>query len=212
MELLAIIFRLGVVLAIFAFIWSLIRFGFTILRGGMPLPYPATLSLKAIQYAILADVCLLFCIEKENTDLVHVILTGAILLMYFVGKIQNQRLKIMFIQIQGFKTAPQQKPKMQLEIGIVALAMLAFIALYFNQHLVKNDISMWFYKTIIDIEKAPIFGFIFKIVGFFFTVTIIMRMAQSFSVLLSGGANNRPQAPNNHQRNENDFDDYEEIN
>lgn len=210
MELLGIIFRLGVVLAIFAFIWALIRFGFTLLRGGLPLPYPATLSLKAIQYAILADVCLLFCIEKENTDLVHVVLTGAILLMYFVGKIQNQRLKVLFIQVQGFKTTPQQQPNMRLEIGIVALAMLAFVVLYFNQALVKNDISMWFYKTILDIEKAPIFGFIFKIVGFFFTVTIIMRMAQSFTVLLGGGQNNRPNTPNQ-QRNENDFDDYEEI-
>jgi hypothetical protein len=45
-----LIFRLGVVLAIFSFIWGFIKIGLTILRGGMPLSAPMNIGIKTLQY------------------------------------------------------------------------------------------------------------------------------------------------------------------
>ena len=99
MEFISLVFRLGVVLAIFSFIWGILRFLLTILRGGVPLSYPFKIGLKTIQYFLIAELTILFCIEQNDGDLQRIILTGLILLMYFIGKVQNMQFKMMMIQI-----------------------------------------------------------------------------------------------------------------
>lgn len=116
----------------------------------------------------------------------------------------------MRIQIQGRVITDAVKPKMGLEFGIVALAMAVFFFLLYRPELAQNSISIWFYTNILDIEDTPIFGFIFKIVGFFFTITMLIRMVNAIGFILSGKAFNQNQNPNNDQDSEG-FDDYEEI-
>jgi hypothetical protein len=218
-EFISLIFRLGVILAIFSFIWGILKFGFVLLRGGVPMSYPLNLAFKTVQYLLIADVAIIFCTDNPNGNLSTSITTGLILLMYFIGKVQNMQFKAMMsIQIQGKSLTDSVKPKMGLEFGIVALAMAVFGFLLWKPEFAENAVSSWFYKNIIDIEDTPIFGFIFKVVGFFFTISMLLRMFNALSMIFSGRAfGSRDNDPNNQDRNRNNersdnhFDDYEEV-
>ena len=143
-------------------------------------------------------------------------ISGLILLIYFIGKVQQIQMRRFFVQIQGQRLNPQQqfKPNMNLEIGVIALSLGLFAFLAFYPDYAVNPVSTWFYQNIIGIEKAPFFGFIFKVVGFFFTVSILFRMVNAFSVLLSGQAFKNPNDNNQsggNNRDSNRFDEYEEV-
>lgn len=218
MEFISLVFRLGVVLAIFSFIWGLLQFAFTVLRGGTPLPYPVALALKLIQYFLIVDITVLFCTNKGNGTALplDLILSGLILLIYFIGKVQNMKNRFMIVQFQNRNFRQQvQQPNMRLEFIVVGLGIALFTFLALRPEFATNDAANWFYRTIIDIEKAPIFGFIFKIVGFFFTLSILFRMITAFSVLLAGRPFDRNDNDRNSRNGGNDdpyrFDDYEEI-
>lgn len=218
MEFISLIFRLGVILAIFSFIWGILKFGFVLLRGGVPMSYPLNLAFKTVQYLLIADVAIIFCQANPNETLATSITTGLILLMYFIGKVQKMQFKTMMsIQIQGRNLTETIKPKMGLEFGIVALAMAVFGFLLWKPEFAENAISTWFYKNIVDIENTPIFGFIFKVVGFFFTIGMLLRMFNALSIIFSGRAFGRNQDNSgqdqnrNNNRQDNHFDDYEEV-
>ncbi|MES2557623.1 MAG: hypothetical protein V4604_15815 [Bacteroidota bacterium] len=214
MDFISLVFRLGVVLAIFSFIWGLLRLGLTILRGGTPLSYPVNLSLKMIQYFIIADITILFCETKSESLQLDLVLSGLILLMYFIGKVQNMKTKLQFISIQTRGLNDVHKPNMNLEFGVIALSMALFIFLAIKQEFAVNPVSTWFYTTITDIEKTPIFGFIFKVVGFFFTINMLLKMFAAFTMLLSGRAFNKSKDDNNNNGSDDNpyhFDDYEEV-
>lgn len=205
-------------MAIFSFIWGILKFGVVLLRGGVPMSYPLSLAFKTVQYLLIADVAIIFCTNNPNGNLATSITTGLILLMYFIGKVQNMQLKAMMsIQIQGNRVTEGPAPKMGLEFGIVALAMAVFGFLLWKPEFAENAISSWFYKNIIDIENTPIFGFIFKVVGFFFTIGMLLRMFNALSMIFSGRAfgrnqdNNDPNQNRNNDRRDNHFDDYEEV-
>jgi hypothetical protein len=201
-----------VVLAIFSFIWGLLRFGLTILRGGRPLSYPVGLALKTVQYLIIADITILFCEHKSDSLQLDLILSGMILLMYFIGKVQNMKTRFMIVQIQSRNFQQQHyKPNMNLEFAVIAMSLALFTFLAFRPEFAVNPVSTWFYENIIGIEKAPFFGFIFKVVGFFFTISILFRMIAAFTILLSGQGFRKPDDRNRDNRNDDPFDDYEEI-
>ena len=212
MEFIGLIFRLGVVLAIFSFIWGLLKFLLTLLRGGIPLSYPFKMGLKTVQYFLIAELTILFCNQDASNSVQQTILTGLILLMYFVGKVQNTQFKFAMIQIQGRQFQQPEKPNMQLEFGLVVLAMTFFGFLSFFPEYADNAVSKWFYTSITDIETTPIFGFIFKIVGFFFTLTILFRMIGAVSLILSGRGFGNSNRGNSQKKQDNQFDDYEEVN
>lgn len=211
MEFFNLIFRLGVVLAIFSFIWGFIKIGLTILRGGMPLSAPMNIGIKTLQYLLLAEVTILFCTTDNGNYLAEAVTTGLILLMYFIGKMQNQRLKFRMVQFQGQGLNVPNKPNMKAELGVIILAMALFTFLVVNPVFADNQISNWFYTSIKDIETTPIFGFIFGIVGFFFSLSIIFRMVNSISMILSGKAFEKQASEETNEQSDK-FDDFEEIN
>lgn len=185
-----------------------------LLRGGMPLSYPLNLALKTLQFLLISAIAVLFCTDNPNGNLSQSIITGLVLLMYFIGKVQNMQMRnLLRIQIQGRMVTETEKPKMGLEFGIVALAMAVFTFLLWKPEFAQNNISTWFYSNIIDIEDTPIFGFIFKIVGFFFTITMLMRMVNALGFIFSGRAFQKQKSTSNYDQNDdpNHFDDYEEI-
>ena len=102
---------------------------------------------------------------------------------------------------------------MKIELGVIALSIIAFSLFWFFPQYASNPISNWFHESIINIEDTPIFGFVFKVIGFFFLLSLIFKMVNTFTFLLSGGkVGNQP--PNNNDTNNNSdkFDDYEELN
>ncbi|MGB0934012.1 MAG: hypothetical protein ACPGU5_06995 [Lishizhenia sp.] len=219
MDTISFIFRLGVLFAIFSFIWFLINAGITLLRGTKEKSTAEVYILKFIRYFFMVDVTLLFCIESSdgNLDFGRLITAGLILLMYFLSKFQNAEMKSKFTNIRSsllsqlpFKTHFNKNA----EILIISICTLFFGLLVLYPQYAQNPISEWFYETIIGFEKAPLLGFIFKIVGFFFVISIFTKLSRGLTLLLSGGAIKEELGNddfNDKNKDDNHFDDYEEI-
>ena len=173
--------------------------------------------IRALKYFFLADVTFLFCIQDAGTNMDftnQLILAGIILLTYFIGKFQNNQNKLMMIKMMG--AGMGQRPKAfnsRAELFVIAFALVIFAAFAFFPEYASNPLSLWFHSSILNIEDTPIFGFIFKVIGFFFLLNLFNKMSSGFNFLLSGEAfrktGSQPQDP---QDNQNDgFDDFTEI-
>ena len=213
MDLLNLIFRLGVVIAIFGFLFGLFEIGLSILRGARPKSDVEEYLIKGIKYIFLVNVSFLFCYDISGAQLsmYNGILTALILTIYFIGKIQSQQQRMVMFQMMGNAMFQQKKAfNIKAEIFIIALSMAVFVALFFFPELASNSASLWFHESIVDIQDTPVFGFIFKVIGFFFMLTILIRLFSSFTFLLSGKAFSKPKSPES-KGNDQQFDDYEEI-
>ena len=217
-ETLNFIFRLGVVFAIFGFLWFLIHLGISLLRGGGKKTVTEAYILKFIRYFFLVDVTVLFAFDANDGFLAidKAVMAGLILLVYFLGKLQNAQLRTNMFRVQGVGGASflnQFKPvfhyKSELFVIILSVAIFTLLLIYPNY--AANPISTWFYESIIDIEDTPVFGFIFKVIGFFFVLSIFMKLANAFTTILSGGAIGNRQNHDNDDQDEDEFDDYTEI-
>lgn len=220
-DILNFIFRIGVLLAIYNFLWWLINIGLSLVRGGRKKMLFETYLIKFVKYFFFVDVTLLFCLDNAQSDIdfSRVIIAGLVLVIYFVGKIQSNQMRKSMFSIQGNMSGMQEMLKrmqpvfdIRYEIVVIVLSMGIFVTLIFLPQLAVNPISNWFLETILDIEDTPIFGFIFKVIGFFFMISIFMKVAQGFMTMLTGGkiVNNSV----NDQSDDNDddhFDDFTEI-
>lgn len=218
MELLNFIFRLGVLFAIYGFIWGIFEIGISILSAGRKRTASEEYVIKAIKYIFLVDVTFLFCLdlEQENISIYNLTMAGFILLVYFMGKLQNKQNQMAMFQMMGNGGIPKTVNNFNIkaEIGVIALAISAFVVFIFFPEFAKNPISIWFHESILNIEDTPIFGFIFKVIGFFFLLGMLVKMLNAFMYLISG----KPivQASSSFQRfdkkkKEDDFDDFEEL-
>lgn len=218
MELLNFIFRLGVVFAIFGFIWGLINIGIRLISIGRERQTVEVYILKAVQYLLLVDVTFLICYNQNTQGLDYnsqLIFGTGILLMYFLGKFQQRKKKQVLFSIYANgigKTEHWFNPKAEISVILIAISM--FILFWFKPELAINPISLWFQDSILGIEKTPIIGFIFKVIGFFFLINILSKVINSFMMLLSGQAFAKQDDSNRDDSNkddENNFDHFEEI-
>lgn len=213
-------FHLGVVFAIFGFLWGILNLILTLLRGGRTRSVVEEYMLKMVQYFFLVNVTFLFCVQQEDTNALMInelILAGLILLIYFTGKLQNRQSRSMFFQVTG-NGLPQVRTMFNLraEIIVIALSILFFTAFVIFPSYAQNPISQWFYKSILNIEDTPVFGFIFKVIGFFVLMGILFKLINGFSYMLSGAplisVNRQFQSRNDDGKDDEDkFDDFEEI-
>ena len=213
-DLLNFIFRLGVVFAIYGFLWGLIEIGFRLLTSGRERTVGEVYLLRGVKYAFLADVVFLFCIDGDVSNLNYLnqlVMAGIILLTYFVGKLQNNQTRNRMFQV--FTNARMQLPKqitlfnLRAEIAVIILAIAIFVLFNFAPNYAANPISVWFYESIIDIEDTVFFGFIFKVIGFFFLLNLFAKMINGVTFLLSGAR--PPQDPFDQQNDDDDNDDYD---
>jgi len=212
MDLLMFIFRLGVVFAIFGFIWGLIQLGILIISAGRTRSFLETYIIKAIQYVLLVDITFLICYDNiiDGLDYTSQLVFGAaILTLYFVGKLQRKQSKQRIFQVYS-SMIPQRINSFHVgaEIAVIALAVIIFILFWTHPHWAINPISLWFQTTILDIEDTPIFGFIFQVIGFLFLLNIVMKVVNSVFMLLSGKAFIESKDKN---QDDNHFDPYQEI-
>lgn len=218
MELLNFIFRLGVLFAIYGFIWGIFEIGISFLSAGRKRTVSEEYVIKAVKYIFLVDVTFLFCLdlEKENISVYNLTMAGLILLTYFIGKLQNKQNQLAMFQMMGNGGVPKivNNFNIKAEIGVITLAIATFVVFIFLPEFAKNPISIWFHESILNIEDTPIFGFIFKVIGFFFLISMIVKMLNAFMYLLSG----KPlvQATSTFQKfdkkkKDDDFDDFEEL-
>ncbi|MDG1148043.1 MAG: hypothetical protein P8N52_07040 [Crocinitomicaceae bacterium] len=215
MNLLDFIFRLGVVFAIYGFLWGFFELGIRIISSGRQRTIGEVYIFRAFKYFFLVDVTFLFCLKSIHSDMVVVVQTvfaGLILLTYFIGKLQkNQKQSILF-KFAG-AGLPQKESGFHLkyEIPLIVGALMVFTLFWFYPLYASNPISIWFHESIIDIENTPVIGFIFKVIGFFFLLNLIFKMAGAIAFVLNGG---KLSATNNNENNDDTthFDDYTEVN
>ncbi len=218
MELLNFIFQLGVVFAIYGFLWGIFELGLSLLFAGRKRQVVEIYVLKTIKYLFLVDVTFLFVLDPNTGDLslYQAIMAGSVLLVYFLGKLQNSQQRIMVFQmLSNTSSGPGVVPfDIRWEIGTIVIALSAFTLMFFMPELASNNISNWFHESIVKIEDTPVIGFIFKVIGFFFLMSLLIKMFNAFIFLLSGQAFKRPKGKNpvQHDSDREDFDDYEEIN
>jgi hypothetical protein len=217
MELINFIFRLGVLFAIYGFIWGIIEIGISLINVGRKRSMGEEYLIKGVKYILLVDVTFLFCLNLENNviSLYNLAMAGMVLLTYFIGKLQNQQnQQAMFKMMGNGLPKAMNNFNFKAEIGVIVLAIAFFFSLIYFPNLAKNPISNWLNESILNIEDTPIFGFIFKVIGFFFLLNMIMKMINGFTFLLSG----KPfiQASSSFQnfrnkKDDDDFDDFEEL-
>lgn len=217
MELFQFIFRLGVVFAIFGFIWGLIDLMIMLISSGRQRQIGEIYIIKGLKYFFLVDVTFLICMNGEFTGFnstSQLVFGTIVLLMYFIGKLQNgQNKQRMFQMATNGMIRNQGAFNIRYEIGIIVFALSVFVLFWFFPIYAENPLSLWFQKSIINIEDTPIFGFIFKLIGFFFLVNILFKMVNAFLFLVSGQAFNQKSNGDNHEddNNRKDFDSFEEV-
>lgn len=219
MELLDFIFRLGVLFAIYGFIWGLIELGIALLSANRSRSIIEIYTIRALKYFFLVDVTFLFCIEAEGAyQLItnRVVMAALLLLTYFIGKLQNNQNRQ---QLFRMVTINNQRPRgiqvfnLRAEMLIISLSLLVFSAFWFYPSYASNPISLWFHESIVNIEDTPIFGFLFQVVGFFFIVSLIFKMSGALGYILSGQAFRDLKKNDQSDKNKrtDDFDDFTEV-
>lgn len=215
MELLNFIFRLGVVFAIYGFIWMLIELGLTLLSGGRERQLGEFYIIKAVKYFFLVNVTFLICANGTFRDFnttSQLVFGTIVLLMYFIGRLQNSQNRQLLFQVAANGVLRNRsKFNFKAEVGVIVFALTMFILFWLFPSYANNPVSLWFEDSILNIEDTPIFGFIFKVIGFFFLLGILFRMVNSFMYLLSGKAFEKKQQSSNNQRDKDDFDSWEEV-
>ncbi len=214
MEIINTIFRLGVILAIFGFLWTLFQFALRIVSASQNRSLFAHYGLKAIQYLFLVQVTILFCCEQDSSLSLSqnsVVTTAMILLFYFTSKLQkNQRKGLLFSFIQSGQNPNTKHFNLAIEIVLVLLSLAYFTTCIYNPNLADNAISNWFKESILSIENAAFFGFIFKIIGLFFLISVFGKIVQSILLLVApkpiNGQNNVGSLEDS-----NTFEDYEDM-
>jgi hypothetical protein len=217
-ELFNYIFKLGVVFAIFGFLWGIIQLGYMLLRAGREKFEGEDYFVKIVKYFFLGEVMIVFATNVENASFDHLVTTTILLLMYYIGKLQKEQNKIAMFQmgVNGMPN-PEKKFNLKAEIMVVVVAIATFIGFSFFPQYTDNSISNWFYKSILSIEKTAIFGAIFKLIGFIIIVNMFFKMMNVLSDLLTGKPLIKKRNPfNNNQKDDTKddstkFDDFEVL-
>jgi hypothetical protein len=123
--------------------------------------------------------------------------------------------KKLIFQFIGNAIPPKKSFNMRAEIITITLSSIAFILMILFPTIAVNPIAEWFMNSIKRLEDMVIIGFFFKVFGFFFLVSVIMKVINALTLLLSGNLRVRMNATTHHSsgNKENDqFDDFEELN
>ena len=214
MELLNFIFSMGVLFAIYGFIWLFIEFGFALLRAVRQKTIFEEYLLKSFKYLFLINVTFLFCTDGEDGKLsiYRLVMASFVLLTYFTGKLQKEQNRKLFFSNLG-SIYQRNTLNIKAESVLIIASLLLFAGFTFYPELAYNPISLWFRMSITDIEETAIIGLIFKAIGFLFIIGMILKMINGVAFLFSG----RPflQASSifhvNEGNKEKDFDDFEEV-
>ena len=217
MELINLIFRLGVLFAIYGFLWFFIELGLKLLIGGRKRTLGEIYLIKTVKYLFLVNDTLLFCLEQLDEPGIQVNYLSLapsfiILMVYFLGKLQQkeQRIQLMTNFTQGLNDVPFHR---NWEIGLLVVSALAFVGFVFFPQYSENGISRWFQRSILDIENTVLIGFIFKVIGFFFLTGLFVKMLNALNFIISGKpmVNVRTSMGTKKNPSDDSFDDFEEI-
>ena len=215
MDLLNLIFKLGVLFSIYGFLWFFIDLGLSFLAGGRKRTTAEIYLLKGIKYVFLVNVTFLFSVDlnKHHINFYNLMPSALILITYFIGMLQQKTRQQVFMG-QFVKSQTAVGINIKSEIFLITLCSFLFFGLLWYPQFAENAVALWFQKSILDIESTVIIGFIFKIIGFFFLLGMIFKMLNALNYLISG----KPLfdiksrfSRTNEEKNDKHFDDFEEL-
>lgn len=215
MELINLIFRLGVLFSIYGFLWFFIDLILKMLVGGRARTIVEVYLIKSIKYLFLVNVTFLFCLDinQQDVTLKNLLPSAIILLMYFIGKFQQKQKQMRLMGSFG-NDYLNEGFNIRAEMVLITASILLFISfLYFPQY-ASNGVANWFRESIIDLETTVLIGFIFKVIGFFFLLGMMIKMVNGIIYILSGQPFIDIQTSINsgkEKRKSDDFDDFEEV-
>lgn len=192
MAVLKFIFVLGINFSIFSFIWGIIMFVIKSLQSPKQQNNDSfTYMFRIVKYFLLVSVTANFIVVYEMgvpgapVDVMHMVIGSAVVGLYLLGKLQNRAMMNQISQNPMFaKFVPKIDPKVErfLLIG----SIVYFVACLWYPAMVDNGLTNWFTNAIISIYEAPIIGWIFSVIAFFFLISIIMRGANVIGRILNG--------------------------
>ena len=216
MELITLLFRLGVLFAIYGFIWFFIDACIRLLVGRNQRTILEIYLIKSAKYLFLVNVLVLFCLNKTKTEItfINIAPTLSIFCIYLIGRLQNDERKsviqLSFFGKQTNNSDATSNFNRRNEIILIIGALIAFVILAFNADYAKNNIAEWFYTSIIDIEETAIIGYIFKFIGVLFLISMIFKMIGALSYIINGGPMIDVKSRIKNKKDD-EFDDYEEV-
>ncbi|UKN01706.1 hypothetical protein K6119_18440 [Paracrocinitomix mangrovi] len=192
MEVLRFIFILGINFSIFSFIWGIIMFLLKLIQPPQSQGQEGlTYIFRIIKYFLLVSVTANFISVYEmgnagaKADTMHIVIGSIVMGLYLLGKLQNRHMMNQFAQHPMFsRMVPKVDPKVEqfLLIGSV----IYFVICLMYPGMVNNGLNNWFTQSIISIYEAPIIGWIFSFIAFFFLISILMRGANVVMRILNG--------------------------
>lgn len=226
MKALEYIFYLGIISAVFRFLWAFFIGLLVILKGSTRKGIFEAYLLKLIKYFLLVSLIGKFSLkfsQGENTavSLSYIILGGVIIFMYMVGKNEKKQTLLsiqrqfgqMFSNISNSYNA-------RLEWLIIGLSMAYFVMSIIMPQILANPVTNWFEKTITDIYTTPVIGWIFKLIGLFFLIRILLKGFNAIRILVTGreypdmksdASFMFSQFNQKEDKKEEAFDDYEDV-
>jgi hypothetical protein len=228
MKILEFIFHLGVVFAVFGFLWWIFTALLSLLRGGRTRTSIEVYSLKLVNYFFLVSVTARFSADdrfglRGSDDLTGMVIGGMVLLMFLLGKVQKKEQQIEMLKTFQHVSPlnARMKPVFNRNLEILMLFVaLGFYGLFtFLPETAYNPVTNWFVDSIVNIVDTPVFGFIFKVIGFFFLLGVLFRFIGGILSLLglrppsiqSNSYFHTNREGKDKDKKEDDFDDYEEI-
>lgn len=199
MEVLRFIFGLGIAFSIFGFIWGFMMLLINSIRGNdQKSRQIQDYALRIIKYFLLVSVTANYIFKYQTGDdatlsVTYMVVGVLVLVLYLMGKLQK---RVMFSQfsrhplLARFSTSIDPLVERYLLIGSVVY----FIICLQLPAMVDNGVVNWFTNSIVSIYDAPIIGWIFSVIAFFFLVNIIFRGANVIGSLLTGQPLNKPKS------------------
>jgi hypothetical protein len=220
MAVIHLIFKIGVLLAIYGFIWFFINLLISLATGGRKKTIGEVYFSKGVKSIFLVNVLFLYGLDdgQNEIDLFNMIVSGLVLLLYFIGQMQKNEQQAAMMEkysniLRGIGANSRFNKKA--EIIVLSLSLLFYVSLFFLPDFAKNPIALWFYETVTGIEKTPLIGFIFKVIGFFFLLRILVKIFNGFTFLISGkpfvNVKTGYYAGKKKDKDDDSFDDFEEV-
>jgi hypothetical protein len=219
MQIIELVFKIGVLLAIYGFIWFFINLLISLLTGGRKKTISEVYFTKGVKSIFLVNVLFLYGLDSNQNEIdwFNMIVSGLILLLYFIGQMQkDQQQAAMMDRFSGMLSViSKTRFNRKAEIIVVTIAFLVYTFFFFFPEFAKNPIAQWFYQQVTGLEKTPIIGFIFKLIGFFFLLGILLKITNGIMFLISGkpiiNVSGSFKTGNSRKEKDDDFDDFEEL-
>jgi hypothetical protein len=215
MQFFNLIFQLGVLFSVYGFLWFFIDLILKMLVGARKRTIGEVYLIKSVKYLFLVNVTFLFCLDihEERVTLNNLLPSAIVLLVYFIGKFQKKQEQLKFLASIG-KDYFRDVFNIKAEIVLIIISISFFATFIYFPQFASNVVANWFHERIIELETTLLLGFIFKIVGFFFLISMLLKMLNALLYIFTG----KPLMEINSlitkgktRSKEDKFDDFEEV-